>query len=1159
MYHWKKKMKRNNLWKIVSAGVVFLSLSIGFGGTVTKAASMDDVNHVDSKKVYDEKNSLIISKSSKIKDFSVTVENADPKRTDYKAGEVAGSGDTLHPNFDLKNYGGVRLDFGNESKTTLSEKTTITVKQKNVGTFKGKAIDLKQRFSNFEKKKDATIYPHTFNYGYVFQISESPFSGYRFFGIGNFDYEVEFTYSDTGSIINFDEGDSFLSFNSLNGDSDSKGLYKTEYVSYKNTDNPKNVYVTNDTNIGYFNPSKSVIAEVNDATVNGDMYGGITNDFTDFLGGATFARNTVQFKLVGTTQSFKVGSATGEAWNAQSTATIFNVKMPTPTKTEEDASGNDLNNKEVEKGDTINYKVHQKVNNLGVDILERYTKFEIADPLDSNVDYVSSKVTDAKGNELTDFGTITYDKSTHKVTATASSEYLKKMTLSGEAYILETKTTVKQSVKNKTVIKNVGNVSINNQNEPTNEVKNTVLVPEIIDPTKKETNNKGINYDGKDVYAGDTLVFDVSQQVNELGVDLKNPYSSFGLYDILDKRLEYVSASILKDGKEMKDAKDLSFDKEQNRVSFTADKDFLTSMTYKKETYTLRITTKVSTNIAEGETINNKAESLINDSKRETNETTNPVKVPKGSVVINKVTNQLTGIAISFNNKEENQSNELTYEKLPQGGVTYELVAKEDITYGNGEVIAEKGTSFGKQTTDNKKGQARFNDLNEGEYQAIEKSAPLGIQVDPNPIDIEVRSTKKEQSFTVEQGHEDPVQEVSLSGTKKFEQVDGSFKAEAGATFGLYYTDDYVAGSTQEVTDTTETTTTNEPPTDSTNITKESNESSSETESKESSNSTTQETGTTTTTSGEKESTDKTIKAGTLVAEIEVNKDGSLSYKGQLVPNQRYTVKEIKTKDTHQLLKDELTFIYQPTTNNTTASIALYAKGYVTEGVYIPYDDVKNLKMPTKEVLSQSGHYKEPTEEQKAPIQNILNTENSIKKQILKEDGSIVDRYDILKNNELVTFIGTIQLGNNHSEDEPIIVEDNLPQGLSYQSMKLLDTNKKEITDQATLKKDGQKITLTLNKDYAKTAKSTVLYWEVKTKYTQSADVAGKELTNEMILRVGDKEYKGTANVTTPKLSTLPYTGEVIKNYALIGLLIILAVLFISFRANKKEKEDQQS
>lgn len=1099
-------------------------------------------------------NDFIIPKNPEKVDTKVTVSNGSYKSVTKQSKDD----EDLYKSFQ-KDYGQTTIEFKDDE--SVLNKAEVNVDYGYVGTYKGKTVGVKMHIYDFVGADSK----YSTGNGYL-RISDNLFSGFYFAKIA--DMKIDFVvYDESGKEVSLEN--TYIGFNSLNSTgaktvNDKSNSNYAEGVSYnKMADN--NYYVVKDT----------LLQEItNPVTNTGNVVIGQTeqsektiewNTSHDKLGDQEFTKSTVSFLVTGTKNIFELisqrGLKGGGTWISFSSATLFNVIPETPKKIVE-SNGVNVDGKEVLPGQQLEYKISQKVNTLGVDLLSRYTKFEISDILPSQVTYQSAKLVDKDGKELDPDGSYSYDKDSHTLVYKASKNYLESMELNGETVYLSVITKVNTDVTTADTIINKASVTINSSNKNTNEVENKVKDPVIKDPVKTVSDSEGDDFDGKTIYAGEQLVFDVSQTVNTMGEDIEAPYSKFVLKDTLDEKVSFVKAEVLKGAEVVKDVEGLAYDEKTHTVSFTASQSFLEAMEMKGETYVLKIYTEVISEIAEGQTIVNKATALIDRSEKETNETTNPIGVPKGNIELTKLTNQLVGI--KTNVKEESQksnslaylissfevqanadsvedpkdSNGLVYEKRPQSGVTYELTAREDIVFPNNELIDKKGTSYGTYTTD-ESGKIKIDDLYSGSYQLQEISAPVGIQVDPDPIDVELAAGEGEKEIAVSTEHTDPLQEVKIDFTKYFENEDGTFTAGEGATFGLYY------GKNYELEDGSQ------------------------------------------------------IKAGDLVATLEPDKEGNYVYQAVMIPKMEYYVSEISTREGYQKLLESFRFVYDPTNNNAVSEITLFANGYQVDGKMKTYleasevvDEAEETKASestadtqtstetnsstseeasteSKETTAETsdsstersteGKTEDPEAIEQAPIENILIKESLIDKKILTTDQKLVTDYQLLSEQESVTFVGTVTIGDEE-KGLPITISDNLPEGFSYKDYRVADAEGKDVTDKTSVEVKDQLVVVTLAQEYADTLTRTQLTLTLETVYNYDSAHEGKTFENIFDLAIGDKvisSEKVTLTAPAEKEEVpLPQTGTDMKRFIGVALLILAtglgSVIAYRYRAIKK-------
>lgn len=509
--------------------VVGTSLSLLMFGSATKASA--EIITVDPEDYLDTKNSLILQSTPDIKEFKVETNiptdrlEVFEKGKDAESAEQHGIGFFNSGEFKTMNYPTYEKNYRSTGLIISDPDGTeeITVTQSNVGTYQSKAVDMTVRYYDIVYQLNyANVQPNKI----FFDFSESPFSGYSY-GNARFKVELSFYYSEDKTAVDF-SGDSYLTINSLNG---GRSGYDGEYVNYLNeatneSDSTTNAYLAEQTNIA-----------VRDVTDVGTVFIGDSNDFVDGLGSESFIRNSVSFQISGETQKFVVGSGFGAAWNTFSSATVFNVKPEAPIKTVTDESGTNINKEQVVAGQKLVYRIKQTVHNLGVDILQRYYKLEISDPLPEQFIYSSSTLVDENGNEVDQAGSYLYDKETHTLTYQASDDFLTEMPLTGESYELVIEGTVSEDVAAADVLINQAKVTINSYDAETNEVENNGADSEaqirkvILDGTEER--------EIKSVAVGDQVVF-------ALPVTISNKFglTSIVIYDDLEDVLAVEAAGI---------------------------------------------------------------------------------------------------------------------------------------------------------------------------------------------------------------------------------------------------------------------------------------------------------------------------------------------------------------------------------------------------------------------------------------------------------------------------------------------------------------------------------------------------------------------------------------------------------------------------------------
>ncbi|EOS7943235.1 isopeptide-forming domain-containing fimbrial protein, partial [Enterococcus hirae] len=391
---------------------------------------------------------------------------------------------------------------------------------------------------------------------------------------------------DDGSPVIFD-GDTFISFNSLNPIAkNSNNTQRGEYAYYHGMNN-SDWYVTKDTVLteqkSYYN-NLTVVGGNNKAPFDKGLY---WNDHYDELGSEKFNQATVSFRIKGSNPLFVVGGNFA-TWSSLSSATLFSVVPDQPEKTGVNKDGNDVNNKVLQEGDTIQYRIKQKVNRLGVDLLAVYDRFELIDNLPKEVDYIDAHVECGSNKKFDVSGEVTYDKSKHQVKYVAKADTLKnRMKYNGETYELVINVKVNELANQNNVAKNQGTSIINKVEKDTNII--TVYFPKI--PVKEvQQNGKDVNgrNDGKKgtptapLSAGSEVQYLVTQKWHTKGVDSASEhYKQFSIQDPIEARLSYKegSAQVIdkSTGKDITSEGTLTYDSNSRTLKWEASADFLSN------------------------------------------------------------------------------------------------------------------------------------------------------------------------------------------------------------------------------------------------------------------------------------------------------------------------------------------------------------------------------------------------------------------------------------------------------------------------------------------------------------------------------------------------------------------------------------------------------
>lgn len=423
-----------------------------------------DFSVIKSSDLHTQGNNLVLSSEPDITNFSVTT-NADSSRVSKYTIPKNAPGTTNYLETITNRYFSFQEKYGAITLKIKDIKSTdtVTASYKHVGTYNGRDIDMKMKFSNMVYRH-SPYYPDD-KYAYI-SISESPYSGYLYGNLAYLYVDYTFTYSDTGETVSFGDN-SYITVNSLNA---YEGEGMGEYVKYLNSGGT--AYVKDDTNVESKTYSNLPVSPV---------FVGLYEDFNDELGSSTFTRNSVQFRISGTTQKFFVGAGRSSAWNTISSGVMFKVTAPSPTKDVSDINGNDISNNDVYFNQDIVYDIGQTVNILGEDILEKYSSFKINDTLSPYVKFNKAELVDEKGSVIENAGTINYNESNHTVSFVASNDFLSNgIKYIGETYHLKIYTSVFKSTNifstssDALYIDNKATAIVNDVEKESNNVRNKI-------------------------------------------------------------------------------------------------------------------------------------------------------------------------------------------------------------------------------------------------------------------------------------------------------------------------------------------------------------------------------------------------------------------------------------------------------------------------------------------------------------------------------------------------------------------------------------------------------------------------------------------------------------------------------------------------------------
>lgn len=387
-----------------------------------------DVIKVDpNTNVFSEANSVLIQKNPQISrlDFTTNIDSSRLREwlVTGNKGPAGWSHLDLNNKDNMSNTKWVSMSSESRAYTFLikASKASDWIKtyHGNVGLYKGNPIDIEVTYSNFYFRDAATRGADmtTINKSWggsnfsVLQVNESLFQGYMFANLKELGIKLNFYDSKTKQPIRMDKN-SYLTFNSLNY---SFGGMISEGVKYLNPDPSLKTYLTKDTNIAY------------KAVRGGETFhawAGSSNDFTDRLGALDFSRNSVSFQLSGTEQEFRIiGEEGWPIWNTYSRG-LLSTPPTYPTKNEVDPiTGKNL--PKLSPGQRVDYPFTIGVSELGTQMIQKYSRYEVIDKLPKELEYIGGKVTTMGGEDITSkAGKFTYDSATHTATFKFSADYL---------------------------------------------------------------------------------------------------------------------------------------------------------------------------------------------------------------------------------------------------------------------------------------------------------------------------------------------------------------------------------------------------------------------------------------------------------------------------------------------------------------------------------------------------------------------------------------------------------------------------------------------------------------------------------------------------------------------------------------------------------------
>lgn len=317
---------------------------------------------------------------------------------------------------NIRNYGGGKVIIPDTNDMNAS--SYIQVRYPQAGTYNGEKVSAVLTFSNLIQ--NTTVQPST-----EFYFSNNLYGGYTLEGLNYYELSIEFFYLDNGETVSL-EGNSYITFASLNGgyiqDAD-----RREYVGYENMDS-----------YPYYLAEGAVVEEyTNRYTHSGMVVGGgpyTDYQFNDTLGSSNFYKSGVSFQVAGDKLNFYIGAERQSTWTSIFSATVFGYIDPV-TKEVLNEQDVDIDETRVTTGDTLKYKINQRLPILGSETLRKYESLVLSDTLTDDLEFTTAYLIDENGNilvnyedtdatVLANYGEITYDETTNTVKFTATSVFV---------------------------------------------------------------------------------------------------------------------------------------------------------------------------------------------------------------------------------------------------------------------------------------------------------------------------------------------------------------------------------------------------------------------------------------------------------------------------------------------------------------------------------------------------------------------------------------------------------------------------------------------------------------------------------------------------------------------------------------------------------------
>lgn len=450
---------------------------------------------------------------------------------------------------NIRNYGGGKVIIPDTNDMNTS--SYIQVRYPQAGTYNGEKVSAVLTFSNLIQ--NTTTQPST-----EFYFSNNLYGGYTLEGLNYYELSIEFFYLDSGDVVSL-EGNSYITFASLNGgyiqDAD-----RREYVGYENMD-AYPYYLAEGAVIGeYANRYNAALGSV----IGGTQY--TDYQFSDQLGSSSFYKSGVSFQVAGDKLNFYIGAERQSTWTSIFSATVFGYIDPV-TKEVLNEQDEDIDETRVTTGDTLKYKINQRLPILGSETLRKYESLVLSDMLTDDLEFTTAYLVDENGNvlvsyedtdatALTNYGEITYEETTNTVTFTATSAFVQLDANYSQNYslVIETKVLTDDFDTMRYEIENSAVSTINNFEQTSNMVMNYLAKGKV---TEYHVDTQGNNLTAPKEYIDliDQIYNTAPKEFDRYEL-ISVPSNATGPFTEADQTVTYVYKPIEEDTDDPKDLDD---------------------------------------------------------------------------------------------------------------------------------------------------------------------------------------------------------------------------------------------------------------------------------------------------------------------------------------------------------------------------------------------------------------------------------------------------------------------------------------------------------------------------------------------------------------------------------------------------------------------------